>query len=134
LRNQIQEITEETEMVRVLINDVQEEKRKTIESEKQRSLSFQLLQDQIDRLKIERGLNRSSLTKDAEISKMKCELESLMSKKKELQDDIKDIKEWAVQRTKELNEEKDFRKKCINFLSNLLEPRTNRVGGGYEVD
>ena len=44
MRNQIQEITEETEMVRVLINDVQEEKRKTIESEKQRSLSFQLLQ------------------------------------------------------------------------------------------
>lgn len=117
-------------MVKVLINDVQEEKRKTVESEAQRSATFHLLQDQINRLKIERGLNRSSLTKDAYISKMKCELESLMAKKKELQDDIKDVKEWATKRTSELNEEKDFRKKCIGFLSNLLEPRTNRVGGG----
>lgn len=78
-------------MVRELIKDVQEEKRKTIESEKQRSATFQLLQDQIERLKVERGLNRSSLTKDAEISKIKCELESLMSKKKELQDEVRDV-------------------------------------------
>jgi len=117
-----------------MMADVQEEKRKTMESENMRSSTFMLLQDQIDRLKVERGINRSSLTKDAQIAKMKCELESLLEKKTELLDDINDVKSWAVKRTSELIEEKEFRKKCIKFLSNLLEPRTNRVGGGYEVD
>jgi len=121
-------------MVREMIVDVQEEKRKTVESEKQRSSTFQLLQDQIDRLKVERGINRSSLTKDAQISKMKCELESLLVKKNELLDDIVEINDWGLKRSLELSEEKEFRKKCIGFLTNLLEPRTNRVGGGYEVD
>jgi len=109
LVEQLEKLKSEKNSLEYKIIESNFEFKEALAKERMSSQIQNLLRDQIDVLKREKGLNRQGLNKDVQIAKMKNMIETMTEKKDEKGAMLAQVKAWVSDKLHELLEEMNLR-------------------------
>jgi len=107
IREQLENIQYEKTNLEVRITEADAEFKEAHIKERKSKQIQDLLTEQIEKLKQEKGMIRVGLNKDVLISKMKVQIENLNAKKDTLSSEINECRLWAVSVMDQLKEERN---------------------------